>query len=214
MNTIRLAQLAFGLRHGVLGASDHRMGVWTQGCSLPKCRGCTSTHTWSPVSKYVFAVDTLLRFARAQAAAPEGLTLSGGEPTDQASAVADLIRGFREAFPGAEVVMYSGLRWPVLAKRHPQLLPLLDVAVTGPYVRTLEATALTGSSNQEVKLLTPLAERLYAQWQTWPPHVLQVDQAPGNRIVMVGIPDTERLATATTQAHMVDGTWDQGGNKS
>jgi anaerobic ribonucleoside-triphosphate reductase activating protein len=206
---LRINQLAFGLGSGVLGATSNRMGVWTQGCSLSKCPGCTSAHTWSPQGGKVFAIRTLLDIARAQPLPPLGLTLSGGEPSDQAPAVAALIRGFRELFPDAEVVMYSGLRWPVLSSRHPELVALLDVAVTGPYVRTLEATPLAGSSNQEVVLLTPLAEHLYRDWPYWPKHVLQVGRGDGRHVVTVGIPHTPRMANAAQEADVANVTWDQ-----
>ncbi len=209
MEMINLAQLAFGLGRGVLGATANRMGVWTQGCSLPKCAGCTSAHTWSPAANHVYAVRTIIDIALAQPRPPSGMTISGGEPTDQAAAVTALIAEFRHAFEGAEVVLYSALRWPVLSRRHPQLVALLDVAVTGPYVRTLGATPMAGSSNQEVKLLTPLAERLYHDWQEWPKHVLQVGRGHDNRVVTVGIPDTPRMAQVAQKAGVVDVTWDQ-----
>lgn len=206
---LRLNQVVFGLGHGMLGASANRMGVWTQGCSLNKCADCTSTHTWSADGGTAVSVTALLQLARAQTRPPSGLTISGGEPTDQAEGVAALIEYFREVLPGAEVVLYSGLRWSVLAERFPALAVLPDVAITGPYVRTLQATPLAGSSNQEVRLLTPLAERLYEGWQDWPRHVLQVGRGGNEQIVTVGIPHTPRLARAAQDLGAIDVSWDQ-----
>lgn len=205
---LRLNQVVFGLGPGVLGASGNRMGVWTQGCSLPKCPGCTSTHTWPPEGGKVVSVEALLRLVRVQIRAPSGLTVSGGEPTDQAEAVTAFIAGFRAAFPDTEIVLYTGLRWPVLAKRFPALVTPLDVAVSGPYVRTREATPLAGSGNQEVKLLTPLAERLYRGWRDWPRHALQIGRGRADEIVTVGIPDTPRLARAARQVDAIGVSWD------
>lgn len=205
---LRIHQVVFGLGPGVLGASANRMGIWTQGCGLPKCPGCTSTHTWAPEGGKVVSVEALLKLACAQRIAPSGLSISGGEPTDQAEAVMVFIAGFREAFPDTEILLYTGLRWPVLAKRFPALVALLDVAVTGPYVCTIEATPLTGSSNQEVKMLTPLAERLYRGWRDWPRHALQVGSARSDEIVTVGIPETRRMARAARQLHAIGASWD------
>jgi anaerobic ribonucleoside-triphosphate reductase activating protein len=205
---LRLHQLVFGLGSGVLGASANRAGIWVQGCSLRKCPGCTSTHTWLPEGGKVISVEMLLKLACMQPRPPSGLTVSGGEPTDQAKAVTAFIAGFREAFADTEVILYTGLRWPVLEKRFPALVALLDVAVTGPYVRTLEATPLTGSSNQEVKLLTPLAERLYRGWRDWPRHALQVGSARSDEIVTVGIPETRRMARAARQLNAIGASWD------
>lgn len=207
MKVLRINQIAFGLQAGVLGATSNRMGVWTQGCSLPKCPGCTSVHTWSPDAGKDLSIETVLQMARARRPVPSGLTLSGGEPTDQAEGVAALIRGFRALFVDAEVVLYTGLRWPVLERRHPTLVSLLDLAITGPFVGRLEATPLTGSGNQEVRLLTPLADRLYRDWQEWPMHLLQVGGTAVDQVVTVGIPNTRRMAKAAHEVSAVGVSW-------
>lgn len=206
---LRLNQVVFGLGRGVLGASTNRMGIWTQGCSLTKCPGCSSTHTWSPDGGKTVSVESLLRLARSQALSPSGLTVSGGEPTDQAEGITVLIAGFRETFPGTEIVLYTALHWPVLVGRFPALVARLDVAVTGPFVRTREATPLTGSSNQVVHLLTPLAEQLYYDWQDWSRHAMQVGYAKAEQLVTVGIPHTPRMARAALQVGAIDVTWDR-----
>lgn len=205
MTRLAIHQLAFGLAHGVLGATANRMGVWTQGCSLRHCPGCCSRTTWGADQGRWMNIETLVGLARAQSRPPSGLTVSGGEPTDQAPALAGLLTTFRAAFPAAEVVLYSGLRWPTLATRHGALLDLVDVVVAGPYVRTLPATPLAGSSNQEVRLLTPLAERLYRGWKEWPKHPLQVGGS--NRLVTVGIPDTSRMDQAVAALGMGGRSW-------
>lgn len=206
---LRVSQIAFGLGPGVLGATRDRMGIWTQGCSLPKCPGCVSTHTWPADGGRVMPVAALLRLAQARTPRPTGLTVSGGEPTDQAEAVTVLAAGFRRACPEAELVLYTGLRWDDLWSRFSDLAIGFDVVVAGPYVRTREATPLAGSSNQEVRLLTPLAERLYADWPSWPRHVLQVGQGQGESLVTVGIPHTPRLTEAARQSGAIAVTWDQ-----
>lgn len=204
---LTLHQVVFGLGPGVLGATGNRMGVWTQGCSLPKCPGCCSAHTWRPEEGRSIRVEALLKAARAQVRTPTGLTVSGGEPTDQAEPLTGLIRGFRRFFPGTEVILYSGLRWPVLQARHQALIALLDVVISGPYVRTLRATPLSGSSNQEVRLLTPLARKLYKNWRNWPMHSTQVVSANETRVVTVGIPDTTRMSRAAEKAGVIGVSW-------
>jgi anaerobic ribonucleoside-triphosphate reductase activating protein len=205
---LRLNQVVFGLSRGVLGASPNRMGIWTQGCSLPKCPGCSSTHTWPTEGGRELPVASLIRLARLQEPVPSGLTVSGGEPTDQAVGVQALVEVFRMTFPGTEVVLYTGLRWEAFADRFPALRALLDVVVAGPYVRTLEATPLSGSSNQEVRLLTPLAKRLYEGWPSWPRHAVQVGQGKTDQVITVGIPHTPRLTQAARQVGAVGMTWD------
>lgn len=205
---LRLNQVAFGLGPGVLGASPNRMGVWTQGCSLPKCPGCSSVHTWPADVGSMVPIKSLIRLAHAQALPPSGLTLSGGEPTDQAGGVMALVQAFRVAFPNTEVVLYTGLRWAEFAGRFPELVALLDVVVAGPYVRTREATPLAGSSNQEIRLLTPLAEQLYQDWPSWPRHRVQIGQGRTDELVIVGIPSIPRMAQAASRVGVVSVTWE------
>lgn len=204
---LRVNQIAFGLKWSVLGASPYRMGVWTQGCSLRKCPGCSSRHTWARTGGFMVGIEALLRLAQQQATPPSGLTVSGGEPTDQAEGVTALISGFRTKFPGSEVILYTGLSWPELAERHPVLVALLDVAVTGPFRRAREATALAGSDNQDVVLLTPLARRLYRDWRAWPRHVLQIGQGGEGRLVTIGIPDIARMDHAAEQIGATATSW-------
>jgi len=204
---ILVNQVVFGLKKGVLGMTNNRMGVWTQGCSLNKCPGCTSVHTWSPDGGKSVSVERLLWLAGRQTSSPTGLTISGGEPTDQAKEVITLIQGFRHAFPSSEVVLYSGLRWSALKSRHSALTEHLDVAITGPYVRSQAPLALAGSSNQEVHLLTDLAEGLYRDWQTLPLHALQVASA-GGEVVTVGIPHSPRMEQAAIRVGAT-GSWQQ-----
>ena len=205
---LRVNQVAFGLAAGVLGARPGRMGVWTQGCSLTKCPGCASRHTWDAEGGRDMAVTTLLRLAGSYRPTPTGLTLSGGEPTDQAPAVAALAIGFREAFPDAELVLYTGLSWRALMRRFPWLAEPFDVIVAGRYARTREATALTGSANQEVRLLTERARELYAGWESWPRHALQVGAGGPGELITVGIPDTARLNRAADRVGASRTTWE------
>jgi len=206
---LQVNQIAFGLGPGVLGATANRMGVWTQGCSLIKCPGCASRHSWPGNGGKVMSIEALIRLARQQPTRPSGLTVSGGEPTDQPASVMALIDGFQRTFPEGEVVLYTGLPWRTLTARHPLLVALLDVAVTGPYVRALEPTPMAGSSNQEVHLLTPLAERLYRDWRNWPIHALQVGRGAGDQVVTVGIPDIPRMEMAAQQAGGTEASWNK-----
>jgi anaerobic ribonucleoside-triphosphate reductase activating protein len=209
-----LSQVAFNLAKGVLGTSAPGMGVWTAGCSLA-CPGCTSQHTWRKSDGRSVVIGQLMAWAKAQTKAPARLTVSGGEPTEQAASVLALIQAFKMGFPLAEVVLYTGLRWPVLLAKHNKLANACDVVIAGPYVQNLPATSLAGSSNQTVQLITPRAEALYADWQNWPMHAmqsaaLQKKNATGlqHEIFTAGIPPTRAAmdrAAKSVQAASV--TW-------
>ena len=192
--TLRLNTAAHGLRRGVLGGTDQRVMLTLQGCSLNKCPGCTSPHTWEARAGQDAPVAGLLKWM-ASLPAVGGLTITGGEPTDQAPALCTLLRGFRAGFARAEVVLYSALLWPRLQQDFAELIALCDVVVAGPYVAKLAPTPMAGSSNQTVHLLTPLAQALYADWRDWPLHRMQLSKAPragaSDQLLMVGIPAHE-----------------------
>jgi anaerobic ribonucleoside-triphosphate reductase activating protein len=185
---LRLNTAAHGLQRGVLGATSYRGMLTMQGCTHAKCPGCTSRHTWDANGGYLVPVSRLMRWMRSLPRL-DGLTLTGGEPTDQADALIALLKAFRPAFPDAEVVLYSALLWPRLQREFAGLVALCDVVVAGPFVANLPPTPLAGSNNQTVHLLTPLAERLYAGWQSWPLHRVQVSQSGSqDSALVVGIP--------------------------
>lgn len=178
----------FGITRYVLGATNRKMAVWTQGCSItPKCPGCTSPHTWTPGKGQSITVGALMAHAIRQSVPPSGLVISGGEPLDQAAGVLALAQAFHDSFPTAERVLYTAWEMPALRAAHPPLLEAFDVIITGPYRRNLAATALAGSSNQQVHLLTDWAHEAYANWPQWPKHRLQIFPRIGG-LVAIGIP--------------------------
>ena len=74
-----------------------RLGIWVQGCHLA-CAGCMSRDTWDAANGRRASIDDLTevwRKARDQGAT--GLTVSGGEPAEQADEVAELVCRIRQA---------------------------------------------------------------------------------------------------------------------
>ena len=83
----------------------------------------------------------------------QGVTISGGEPFEQAAACAALARQVREL--GLDVWTYSGYRYEQLAEGIPDpaardLLDQTDVLVDGPFVQAQHSYQLPwrGSHNQ------------------------------------------------------------------
>ena len=82
MKEIFLSRLHFPVT--ALGPG-RRIGLWVQGCSI-RCAGCISLDTWAPGkgSTTVAAVaEVIMRWIDEA----DGLTISGGEPLDQADAI-------------------------------------------------------------------------------------------------------------------------------
>lgn len=184
-----------------------RIGLWTQGCSIG-CAGCISRDTWDPDPSTGIDVDELVAWCRRVAGdAPEGVTISGGEPFDQPEALGELLtqlHRWRDALDEPfDILCYSGYRIEQLLRRHSALLERIDALICDPYVEALPTQRVwRGSRNQRLFPLTPLGEARYGE-------VTRCDEDPGpmrfqavadgSRIWFVGIPrrgDMERVAAA------------------
>lgn len=175
----------------VLGPG-RRLGVWVQGCGIG-CIGCASVDTWDrrggaavPVAELAHDLAAIVR--RKQLT---GLTLSGGEPTDQGEALAELVQQLRAGHPGAgdafDVLLFTGRTATAARRAAPSLWEAVDAAVCGPYRAGLPGTGgLVASSNQELFLLTPLARTLYKEQ---PPAATTLQAAVcGEDINLIGLP--------------------------
>lgn len=168
-----------------------RLAVWVQGCHL-ECPECCATDTWFGAGRRL-AVQAIIDWALQYQPNLDGISISGGEPSNQASAVTELIHAFREAYCAAEVdvLLFSGLPFLKLERRFPELL-IADVISAGPYVAHLPPRPLRGSSNQTLHLQTELARRRYADVDTLPIHRMQA-AFNKDHVVTVGIPNQAGL---------------------
>ncbi len=179
--------------HSVLEASTvngpgRRAVLWTQGCQGMNCPGCWNPETHSTSTGFEVDISTILEWLRLFTECPycdsihamtgtyncpihsewvpiEGLTISGGEPLQQAQAIAELLATVRTAFPRLSIGMFCGYSeqeldsgkhiplatfawWPFIRAR-------LDFAVLGRFNRLQPANLpLVTSRNQKLVLLS------------------------------------------------------------
>ncbi len=129
-----------------------RMTVFTQGCSH-RCPGCHNPQTHDPEGGFFADTEDILH-ALTENPLLDGITLSGGDPMEQAEACAQLAKGAHDA--GLSVWTYTGYTWEaLLQERDPHRMALLeqtDVLVDGPFLseqRSLELQ-FRGSRNQRL----------------------------------------------------------------
>lgn len=166
-----------------------RLCVWVNGCSRG-CPGCVSPRlqridesTEAEIGQY---------FADYRLDAIDGVTVSGGEPFDQAQQLAELVGYFRRRGV-RDILVYSGYTLEELIAREDaatnEALRGISVLIDGPYVRELDTQQgnLAGSSNQRIhyfdRSLRPRYEAYAAQTRTMQEMTL------GNTLLAVGIPD-------------------------
>ncbi len=132
-----------------------RFVVWFQGCTLgcPRCFN-PQTHAASPAT-LMTAETPADRIADIKAHV-EGISLTGGEPLQQAPGVYELLRLVRER-TGLSVVLFSGYSMDEISAipEGPGILSRVDVLIAGRYVEHHHCReGMLGSSNQTVHLLT------------------------------------------------------------
>src|SRR5687768_1759776 len=134
-----------------------RYALWVQGCSI-RCPGCCNPHLFDAALGSDESVEALLAEVAGARPAIEGLTLLGGEPFDQAAAVARLALGTRDL--GLSVMTFTGYTIEELRARADAgvetLLRATDVLVDGRYdaARPERRRRWVGSENQRFHYLT------------------------------------------------------------
>ena len=130
-----------------------RFSIFTQGCSH-RCAGCHNPDAQSFEGGTKSTIGELWERISANRLL-KGITLTGGEPFEQAEPLVGLARRARES--GLTVWAYSGYRYEDLLAGVPseaasQLLAQVDVLVDGPFVEAQKSLDLRwkGSANQRI----------------------------------------------------------------
>ncbi len=142
-----------------------RAVIWVQGCTLA-CPGCFNP-TSHPATvgdappredgRGRWLIRDLAERIRSEGDAIEGLSISGGEPLEQAAALLALVEAVRRQTK-LSVLLFSGHTREAIESLPlgPEILACVDVLIDGRYVaRERLAEGLRGSSNQRIHLLTP-----------------------------------------------------------
>jgi anaerobic ribonucleoside-triphosphate reductase activating protein len=132
-----------------------RFALWVQGCSL-RCPGCCNPEMFAS-DKGRLADSAELAAEALAVPGLEGVSLLGGEPTEQAEALADFAERVRAG--GLSVMLYSGYTLAELRARGPavaRLLGAVDLLVDGRFEQARPETQRRwiGSANQQLHFLS------------------------------------------------------------
>lgn len=164
-----------------------RFVLWLQGCAL-RCAGCWNPDTWSHAPRVRVQPSALLAHLHDDL---EGITLSGGEPFEQADALLPLLDAARSR--GLSVMAYTGHELDELTSVAAQaMLRRCDVLVTGRYLQAQRSETLPwrGSTNQQVRFLTTR----YGPADVPREVEAEVHIAPDGAVEITGFPDDALLA--------------------
>jgi anaerobic ribonucleoside-triphosphate reductase activating protein len=153
---IRLAGI---VRESIVDGPGFRFTVFVQGCPH-HCPGCQNPQTHDPAGGEDCDVETIMTEFRKNPLL-QGVTLSGGEPMDQAEALLPLARAVRAM--GKDVMAFSGYTYEELlekGKREPAVLDLLRecfLLVDGRFVMAQRDLSLLFRGSRNQRLIDPVA---------------------------------------------------------
>ena len=191
----------------VLGPG-RRVGIWVQGCSI-ECPGCVSRDTWPsmshrdriPVAELTARIDALVDGG---AEGPvDGITLTGGEPFDQADALDGLLGALRSwldrrGAPSADLLVYTGYEEARAREVAAGAFELADAVIAGPYRAGQPGTRWWGSGNQRLIARDDDTAARYRSALREAPSELQVAVEQG-QVFIIGVPRRGALARMETR---------------
>ena len=170
-----------------------RTVVWVTGCSR-RCPGCMTPELLD-AQRADMPVEEAAALVLEDADWDGRLTVSGGDPFEQAPAVAALLRTLR-AHRDCEVLVYTGYRLEELRSSGPEgsaaLLREADMIIDGPFLwGTSNRLQWRGSDNQRFVALTPKGARHLAEAEGVhsTPRPLSFQLVDGVGVRVVGIPE-------------------------
>lgn len=185
--SIRVAGFAADSR---VNGPGRRVVLWVQGCSIG-CRACFNPQTHTDAGPEAPVAEVAARILAARSPESVGLALSGGEPFQQAPALAELCARLRDAWPEASLLAFSGyaiedLRGPQAPTGAAALLAHLDLLVDGPFDATAPSRRpWRASANQRLWILgrRPPEAALPA------PDAVEIQVEPDGQVLLSGFPD-------------------------
>ena len=152
---IRLAGI---VRESIVDGPGLRLTIFTQGCPH-RCKGCHNPQTHNPAGGYDAEAENILDILDKNPLL-RGVTLSGGEPVDQAKALLPLAYAVIER--SRDIVIFTGYTFEQLlemGEETPEIIELLSLSfllIDGPYIENQRDLTLRfrGSGNQ--RLLDPV----------------------------------------------------------
>ena len=140
-----------------------RIGIWFQGCSI-RCLGCISADTWS-TGHGDTSLEQLLAQVSLYLPDADGVTISGGEPFEQADALLALLGALRQ-LTSVDILVYPGYPIEALTQVLGKASGLIDALITDPFeLQSAHSRPLRGSDNQRMHFLTALGRERFMPFE-------------------------------------------------
>lgn len=163
-----------------------RLGLWMQGCSI-HCAGCIAPENQPFDEMFSTDIDELMRGFAPILGEADGVTISGGEPTDQPESLTELLRRFNDAGV-RDILLYSGRTADDIRLRCPGISENIAALVDGPFIDGMMSDSpWKGSDNQTLTLFREEFGERYAEWSCREKRNFQLVRKDSGRY-LIGIP--------------------------
>lgn len=167
-----------------------RVVLWMAGCGK-KCEGCISPEMQDQGAGTPVPAQTMAKRLIELDPTLDGITLSGGEPFDQAAALVEVLRVVRLQRPMWSVLAYSGYTLDEICGNmtgRAELLNMADILIDGRYRREIAPTRpLAGSGNQVIHYLTSRGMAMRAAIEAFPPQELNWGLGKDSLDMLIGV---------------------------
>ena len=164
-----------------------RVGVWMQGCSI-RCEGCISPENQAFDTAFSMPVYELAE--QISSCDCDGVTISGGEPFDQAEELLPLLQKIGQI---PDILVYTGYAKEKILREHSNVTKYIAALIDGEFKLGLPAEAVwKGSENQTMTVLRREFAARYEAWAAERKGKLQLVRR-GEEIRLIGIPRQEDL---------------------
>lgn len=146
-----------------LGHHD-RLGIWVSGCQR-RCNGCANPELRERAEEHEISLDAFKKLVAVLPEMPQAITITGGEPFDQASELVPLCEWLVSEVSD-DILVYTGYTLEQLRGRKDtdtdRLLELIAALVDGEYKEELNlGNRIKGSENQRLYVFREKYERDY-----------------------------------------------------
>jgi anaerobic ribonucleoside-triphosphate reductase activating protein len=129
-----------------------RIVLWCSGCQI-RCFGCTNMHLWDKDKGKKHASLDIYQFITSHEDV-EGITLHGGEPSEQIPALIELLELCGNAY---NTILFTGKEIEdFITEEEKKFISMFDIVKCGPFIMSKQSSEsiFMGSSNQRIIQLT------------------------------------------------------------
>lgn len=143
-----------------------RIAIWVVGCTH-QCEGCSNPELWEAGDQQpITPVQLFSAISQIATQFPvDGITITGGEPMNQAEDILELVRLLKSITN--DILVFTGYLHEQLLQSDVRRAVLDEIAVLvdGPYVKELNSNLpMKGSSNQQILLFDLELEERYESY--------------------------------------------------